>query len=459
MKNYNTIHRNYSLILAVTFFFVALSISALANTNFQQPAPAVATVTSDSSKLTFQPSGNFSAVVLSVSMPDGTVVRQEVAGTGGLTFGTNGSNGQKLPDGQYNFELRAVPVFAPGVREALAAARKDGTDEEVSRTLKLQGLIPQKEQTQTGAFRIVNGSIVYGNSAEQTFRRDETGNNSSGPELRSNLSKKPGGLAIPADQVIADDLIVQGSGCFGFDCINNENFGVDTIRLKENNLRINFDDTSNTGGFSANDWRLVANDQASGGASYFSIEDATNGKVPFLVTANAPNSSIYVDSTGRVGLRTSTPVLDLHATTGNTPALRLEQNGSSGFNPQTWDVAGNETNFFIRDATNGSKLPFKIFPGAPSNSIVTTANGNIGLGRTTADAKLHVEGNVIIEGSLDVRDGSFSNFAAMQALYERLLNRESELETLRQKNDELQKRLIDFEQRMQAMEKRIGGKR
>lgn len=447
MKNYNTIHRNYSLILAVTIFCVALSISALAKTGFQQPAPTIATVTADSSKLTFQPSGNFSAVVLTVSMPDGTVVRQEVAGTGGLTFGVNDSNGQKLPDGQYNFELRAVPVFAPGVREALAAARKNGTDEEVSRTLKLQGLIPQKEQTQTGAFRIVNGSIVYGNGSEQTFRQDETGNNAAGPELKSNLSKKPGGLAAPADQVIPDDLIVQGSICVGFDCVNNESFGFDTIRLKENNTRIKFEDTS-VGTFPSVDWQLTANDSASGGADQFSIEDVSNAKVPFLIRANAPTSSIYVDSTGRVGFRTSTPVLDLHAATGNTPALRLEQNGSSGFTAQTWDIAGNESVFFVRDVTNGSKLPFKIQPGAPTNSIVTTANGNVGIGRISADAKLHVEGNVIIEGSLDVRDGSFSNFAAMRDLYERLLNRESELDALRQKNDELQKLLIDFEQRV-----------
>ena len=32
-------------------------------------------------------------------------------------------------------------------------------------------------------------------------------------------------------------------------------------------------------------------------------------------------------------------------------------------------MAGNETNFFIRDVTNGSKLPFRIRPGAPTSSI------------------------------------------------------------------------------------------
>ncbi|MDP1814754.1 MAG: hypothetical protein Q8K92_09935 [Leadbetterella sp.] len=86
------------------------------------------------------------------------------------------------------------------------------------------------------------------------------------------------------DQVIPDDLIVQGSGCFGFDCINNESFGFDTIRIKENNTRIGFDDTS-TGAFPANDWQITANESASGGLNKFSIEDITGAKVPFTVVS------------------------------------------------------------------------------------------------------------------------------------------------------------------------------
>jgi hypothetical protein len=55
------------------------------------------------------------------------------------------------------------------------------------------------------------------------------------------------------DQVIPDDLIVQGSACTA-DCVNNESFGFDTIRLKENNT----DPLTTRGaGFSANDWQLT----------------------------------------------------------------------------------------------------------------------------------------------------------------------------------------------------------
>ena len=64
-----------------------------------------------------------------------------------------------------------------------------------------------------------------------------------------------------ADFVIADDLIVQGSACVGLDCVNGEAFSFDTIRLKENNTRIKFDDTSTGAGFPNNDWQLTANNR------------------------------------------------------------------------------------------------------------------------------------------------------------------------------------------------------
>jgi hypothetical protein len=205
---------------------------------------------------------------------------------------------------------------------------------------------------------------------------------------------------VTLDQVIPDDLIVQGSACVGLDCVNNESFGFDTIRLKENNTRIKFDDTSTSAGFPANDWQLTANDSASGGSSKFSIEDITGSKVPFTVTAGALTNSIFVDSVGRVGFRTSTPVLDLHVNTSNTPAIRLEQNNSGGFTAQTWDIGANEANFFIRDVTGGSKLSLRIRPGAPTSSLDISADGTVGINDASpnSNSKLDVNGSQRYEG-------------------------------------------------------------
>lgn len=202
-----------------------------------------------------------------------------------------------------------------------------------------------------------------------------------------------------ADQVFADDVIVQGSLCVGMDCVNGENFGADTIRLKENNLRIHFDDTSASASFPNNDWRIVSNDSTNGGANYLAVEDATAGRQVFRLEAGAPVNSLYVDDAGNVGLGTSTPVVELHIVDGDSPTMRLEQNTSSGFAAQTWDVAGNETNFFVRDATNGSLLPFKIRPSAPTNSLYVNTDGNIGLSTASPAAPLHLLETAALNGS------------------------------------------------------------
>lgn len=97
-----------------------------------------------------------------------------------------------------------------------------------------------------------------------------------------------------ADNVIADDQIVQGNECLGPSCANGESFGA----------------------------------------------------IEFIIKAD------------------------------DTPVTRLLQTGNT-FAAQTWDVAGNEANFFVRDTTNGSKLPFRIRPGAPTSSIDIATNSEV----------------------------------------------------------------------------------
>lgn len=197
--------------------------------------------------------------------------------------------------------------------------------------------------------------------------------------------------AASADVVHLDDVIIDGSLCVGFDCVNGESFGFDTIRMKENNIRIKADDTSTSGSFPNRDWQLTFNDSANGGQNKFSVDDITGNRTPFTIEANVRSHQLYLSDSNKVGFGTSTPVVDLHVKQGNTPTLRLEQDGSSGFQAQTWDVAGNETNFFVRDASNGSTLPFRIRPSAPSSSIYIDTDGDIGMGTASPDADLEVQ--------------------------------------------------------------------
>jgi hypothetical protein len=193
------------------------------------------------------------------------------------------------------------------------------------------------------------------------------------------------------DQVIPDDLIVQSSLCVGFDCVDGESFGVDTIRMKENNTRLHFEDTSTSAGYAANDWRIIANDQPSGGANYLAVEDSTAARQLLRVDAGAPANSLYVSSNGDIGNKTATPGIDFHATVSDTPGIRLEQTNAGGFTAQTWDIAGNEANFFVRDLTGGSRLSFRIRPGAPTSSIDIAGDGDVGVGTASPNANTRMD--------------------------------------------------------------------
>ena len=199
------------------------------------------------------------------------------------------------------------------------------------------------------------------------------------------------------------NVTIQNSACIGTDCVVGESFGFDTLRLDENNLRMHFDDTSDLGSFPGNDWRIIINDSTNGGANYFAVEDATAGLVPFRVEAGAPANALTVATTGNVGIGTLTPVVETHIVDGDSPAIRLEQDGSSGFTPQVYDIAANETNFFIRDVTNGSNLFFRAQTGAPEDALYIANDGQIGIGNASPQAALHIEAqggraNILLDG-------------------------------------------------------------
>lgn len=353
-----------------------LSIPPLAAAADREP---LANLRSTVSTIEWEPVVDHGGMHLRVSLPDGSSFERDFPAGANPVFDV-GRDGRGL-DGTFTFEITITPRPLTALRRL-----RDASPEEraaaVAR-LRAQGELPN-QTTQSGSFAVRDGQIDVGQGGAEPRQRVAA------PSVAAPSGLRP--IAAP-DQVIADDLIVQGSACVGLDCVNNETFGFDTLRLKENNLRIKFDDTSTAAGFPNHDWQLTANDSASGGANKFSIEDITASTVPFTVSGNAPTNSIFVDASGRLGLRTATPVLDIHVVKGDTPALRFEQNASGGFTPQTWDVAGNEANFFVRDVTGGSRLPLRIRPGAPTSSIDVAASGKVGIGTASPATKLHVTGS------------------------------------------------------------------
>jgi hypothetical protein len=393
--------KHLPLVIRIVFVVACFNVFVLGQSTVDRNQ--FAAVSSFGSSVRFDVSAPHAAVTLTVIGPEGFSFSREFKTP--PEFSLISEKGERLPDGQYTYELRVVPNISADVKDALKAAREKGNGAEVQRELRKRGALPP-ELVQSGSFLVMNGSAIVAGATEGRGAARAM-NESPSPALApAPVAASSGRVSYKVrrnhprflvfDQVIPDDLIVQGSICAGLDCVNNEDFGFDTIRVKENNTRIQFDDTSTSAGFPSNNWQIRANDSGSGGANFLGFVDqgttgnSESGTVVFAVTAGASANSLRVASNSKVGLRTATPVLDVHANTTDTPAIRLEQNNSGGFTAQTWDVAGNEANFFVRDVTSGSRLPFRIRPGAPTSSIDISATGNVGIGTASPSKKLHI---------------------------------------------------------------------
>ncbi|MFT5802026.1 MAG: hypothetical protein ACI956_001836, partial [Nonlabens sp.] len=348
--------------------------------------------------------------LLEIGGPDNYYWKEEINDAKAISISTLKANGEKFSDGQYNLQVTPIIKFTTEQQSSLREARNKN-DEAAIAAFRQANNLPALVEVYNINFSIRDGKFVSPDQKEarlsipgisSSWVQDHPAQYASLNTIEMDYRKSvtaSDGLTYATDntsmsedaQVIATDLIVQGSSCVGFDCVSSESFGFDTQRLKEDNLRINFNDTSNSASFPSNDWRLVANDTANGGANYFAIEDATAGRRPFTVEAGAPINSLYVEADGDVGIKTANPVVDLHIVEGNTPAIRLEQDGSDGFAAQTWDVSGNETNFFIRDVTNSSNLPFRIFSQSHDDALCLR-NGKIGVNHDNPIATLHLRG-------------------------------------------------------------------
>ena len=418
-------------ITCMAFVVACLQISVAG----QSAENKVASLSASGLSVRFDVTAPNAGITITIAAPDGQVLSKEIKTGSTAEIRLTDRKGERLPDGQYTYEIRIAPILSSEVKETLAAARAKGNDDEVVRDLRKRGVLPSQGLVQSGGFSVLNGSVVLPGASEEGSPRRVASVLPQPRTFRPNTGAAMNGFrrnhaAINPffDFVIADDLIVQGSACVGLDCVDGESFGFDTIRVKENNTRIQFDDTSTSAGFPNNNWQIRANSSASGGGNFLAFVDqgatgnSETGTIVFEVDAGAPANSLRVSSGGNIGVGTATPVLDVHANTTDTPAIRLEQNNSGGFTAQTWDIGANEANFFVRDVTSGSRLPFRIRPGAPTSSIDINASGSVGIGTASPVGKVHIFGgvdagstNALLISSADGTTSEYGFFSASQA--------------------------------------------
>jgi hypothetical protein len=256
------------------------------------------------------------------------------------------ADGEPRPGGTYTYELRTVAA--------------DGEEEAASPV----------ERGQTGRFAIEEGAFVTGGD----------------PEL---YVASP---MVPQDHVINDDLIVNGNACVGFGCADGQSFGSEPLRLKDTHLGIRFEDTSNSLDYPTNDWEITVNDISDGGDAYFAIDDVDGGTTPFRIDAGAPSNSLSMDTYGDIAMGASVPLADLHIVDGSATSVRLERDASLGFPWQVWDLSVNGARFAVWDITNG-RIPLKIQAGAPSDLLVLSSGGNVGIGKESPAYRLHIVGD------------------------------------------------------------------
>lgn len=404
-------------LLYISFVVVCFQVSVFGQT--AEDKNKIASIAGNGSSVRWDVLAPNSGLTLTVSAPDGRVFRQEYKGGSPPEFNLTDKLGERLPDGVYSYELRLSPVLSGAAKAKLVSARGKDDDPEAERSTRKR-VVPDA-LVHSGSFSIMNGTAVVGGAVEEeSGARPTTKSMLRIPDSTAVSPVTKLGQHHPSlfpDDVIPDDLIVQGSACVGLDCVNGEVFGFDTIRMKENNTRLQFEDTS-ASGFPLNNWQIRANSSAAGAASFLAFVDqgasgnSETGTIVFEVDAGAPANALKVSSSGRVGLRTATPGLDLHITTSDTPAHRLEQTNAGGFTAQTWDIAGNEANFFVRDVTGGSRLPFRIRPGAPTSSLDINASGSVGVGTASPGHHLHVLGTgiqtIAVESTQNGNNAQFS---------------------------------------------------
>jgi len=200
---------------------------------------------------------------------------------------------------------------------------------------------------------------------------------------------------LAAAPILSDsDAVIRDGLCIGADCPAIPAFNGSTLLFRDLTLALHFEDTTDPlTGHPANDWRGLINDTGSGAPSFFAIEDFTGGRIPFLIEAGAPFHALYLDASGAVGLGTNTPQSNLHLLDGNTPTLRLEQDTGQSFVAQSWDLGGNEANFFVRDVTasgGAEVLPFAVQAGAEDDTLTVGTAGNVGVNTDDPQAPMHV---------------------------------------------------------------------
>ena len=186
----------------------------------------------------------------------------------------------------------------------------------------------------------------------------------------------------------------------------------DTVNAKFGDERMRIDSSGNVGiGTSSPGYKLdVTGDirtKRSGtndGAIYFGVTGSNNNfiygnsDVDVLTFTTNGSEKVRIDSSGKVGIGTSSPLSKFHVLYGNNTASDIRL---TTFNDTNKDVLlrNNNSQFEIHTGTGGT----------PSAKVVVNSSGNVGVGTSSPGYKLDVEGGVSSVQFTTISNWNYSN--------------------------------------------------
>jgi len=112
---------------------------------------------------------------------------------------------------------------------------------------------------------------------------------------------------------------------------------------------------------------------------------------------NATSTAITIDSSQNVGIGTSSPNTNLHISSGVSTSLQLERTASGTEGKLLLASATSFNAIFSRDGSDSDK-DFAIYTGSNERMRITSS-GNVGIGTSSPDYKLQVNGDIVPEAN------------------------------------------------------------